>query len=120
MSHYSSTGCLGDLKVADFEAMLKRVAQKVTSPPTCNMNRWADNHYALDLLNGDFDYIVDYLEQNPSVKYQCANFGIPGLHYVFDPTGWAVQLNMVFKRQPSGCPARPLSSNNPMCGGGSC
>ena len=23
---------------------------------------WADNHYALDLLDGDFDYVVDYLE----------------------------------------------------------
>jgi hypothetical protein len=36
--------------VADFETMLHTVAQTVVTTPLCNMNRWADNHYALDLF----------------------------------------------------------------------
>lgn len=124
----------GSLKVKDFETMLKRVASIVQTKPTCSMNRWADNHYALDLFgphgpwdpsgSPNFDYIVDYLEQNPSVQYQCASFGVTGLHYIYDPTGWAVQLNMRFGRQPRGCteasgaPGAPGGS--PMCSGGAC
>ena len=26
------------------------------------------------------------------MRYQCTTSGIPGLHYVYDPTGWAVQV----------------------------
>lgn len=126
----------GHLTVAGFEAMLKRVIETVVTNPWCMMNRWADNHYAIDLLDdkdkGKFDYIVDYLEANPGTRYQCADFGVPGLHYVYDPTGWAVQVNFRFNKQPSGCSssspsrgsAKWLHQNaqggNPMCGGGTC
>jgi len=119
----------GHLTVAGFEAMLKRVIDEVVTNPWCMMNRWADNHYAIDLLDdkdvGKFDYIVDYLETTPSTRYQCADFGVPGLHYVYDPTGWAVQVNFRFNKQPSGCSNPPTDSlfssgGNPMCGGGTC
>ena len=48
-----------------------------------------------------------------------------GLHYVFDPTGWAVQLNMNFSRFPRGCNANAtgaarLGASSPMCDGGTC
>ena len=67
--------------------MLKNVAKNVVTSPSCNMNRWADNHYALDIFDGSFDYIVDYVDANSSVLYQCADFGVTGLHYIYDPTG---------------------------------
>jgi len=92
-----------DLTVKAFEDMLKHVSESVNSGPMCNMNRWADNHYALDIFHSDFDYIVDYLDATPTALYTCATFGVTGLHYIYDPTGWAVQLNMRFKKEPKGC-----------------
>jgi len=119
------TATSGDFKVGMFEAMLKNVAKNVVTSPSCNMNRWADNHYALDIFDGSFDYIIDYVDAHSSVLYQCADFGVTGLHYIYDPTGWAVQLNMNFSKPPRGCStqrrARSLSASvNPMCSGGTC
>lgn len=75
-----------------FEAMLKNVAKNVVTSPSCNMNRWADNHYALDIFDGSFDYIIDYVDAHSSVLYQCADFGVTGLHYIYDPTGCVLTL----------------------------
>jgi len=114
-------GTSSELSVASFEAMLKRVADVVVTKPTCNMNRWTDNHYAVDLLDekdGTFDYIIDYLENTPGALYQCNVFHSAGLHYIYDPTGWAVQLNMAFSKTPSGCVS--VGTVNPMCAGGTC
>jgi len=123
----------GSFSVADFETMLHTVAQTVVTTPLCNMNRWADNHYALDLFGteGEFDYIVDYLDATPTSRFQCATFGPqpssgPAVHYLYDPTGWAVQLNMEFTKSPKRCVTQAAAaklrtaSSNPMCSGGSC
>eukprot|EP00966_Prymnesium_polylepis_P056861 1316045-Prymnesium_polylepis.2 len=72
--------------------MLKNVAKNVVTSPSCNMNRWADNHYALDIFDGSFDYIIDYVDAHSSVLYQCADFGVTGLHYIYDPTGCVLTL----------------------------
>ena len=47
------------------------------------------------------------------------------LHYIIDPTGWGIQLDMNFEAQPSGCSnsllgAEDGSSYNPACDLGTC
>lgn len=110
----------GNFKVGDFEQMLHRVADTMLTNPYCNMNRWLDNHYAYDSLE-DFGYISSYLDSNPSVKFKCGGAG--GLHYIVDPTGWGVQLDVNFSRQPSACSARgppPATVRDDFCSGGVC
>eukprot|EP00811_Abedinium_folium_P030980 NODE_5003_length_1821_cov_4.335301.p1 GENE.NODE_5003_length_1821_cov_4.335301~~NODE_5003_length_1821_cov_4.335301.p1 ORF type:complete len:507 (+),score=130.93 NODE_5003_length_1821_cov_4.335301:47-1567(+) len=117
----------GDFQVADMEKQLKGSAEAQLQNPQCNMNRWEDNHYAIDVRGGSFDYIVDYLKANPSVKFQCATSPMSSnamLRYIYDPTGWAVQLDMQFSKSPSGCSTNlagpPPGGSNPMCNGGTC
>jgi hypothetical protein len=112
----------GDFKVGDFELMLQNVFDTIVTNPYCLMNRWEDNHYAYDAPIGsdmDFDYIATYLDDHPSSKYICTAWG---LHYIFDPTGWAVQLDIDWTKQPSGCnltlPEPDIQSA--FCGGGIC
>ena len=50
---------------------------------------------------------------------------LSGLHYIIDPTGWGIQLDMNFEAQPSGCSnsllgAEDGSSYNPACDLGTC
>jgi hypothetical protein len=114
----------GNFKVGDFEQMLHRVADTMLTNPYCNMNRWLDNHYAYDSRphgGDDFGHISSYLDSNPSVKFKCSGSG--GLHYIVDPTGWGVQLDVNLNQQPSACSARgPLSATvrDDFCGGGVC
>ena len=47
------------------------------------------------------------------------------LHYIIDPTGWGIQLDMNFEAQPSGCSnsllgAEAGSAYNPACDLGTC
>jgi hypothetical protein len=112
----------GDFKVGDFELMLQNVFDTIVTNPYCLMNRWEDNHYAYDTpidSDMDFDYIATYLDDHPSSKYICTAWG---LHYIFDPTGWAVQLDIDWTKQPSGCnltlPEPDIQSA--FCGGGIC
>ena len=116
----------GAFKVGDFERMLRNASATSVTTPLCQMNRWADNHYALDVADGSFDYVVDYLEEHPDVLYQCGPAGTPmsGLHYVYDPTGWVVQLNVNITKLPRGCDVADdddaAASSSPMCDGGTC
>lgn len=118
----------GLFKVGDFERMLKHVADILSVEPYCNMNRWEDNHYAYDPPNNssvDLDHIPTYIDENPSVKYSCGG-PVGGLHYIFDPTGWAVQIDAFLL--PSACNAAPTPDEDPIdpgptaafCGGGVC
>ena len=46
-----------------------------------------------------------------------------GLHYVYDPTGWVVQLNVNITKLPRGCDVADddaAASSSPMCDGGTC
>ena len=110
--------------------MLKSVANATLASPACGINRWADNHYAVS-LNMSFDathfnYIASYLAQNPSVKYMCSNVSSCShgvLHYVFDPTGWGIQLEPMANVSLPGCAVIPYHSYPgkwPVCDGGVC
>jgi hypothetical protein len=93
----------GHFKVGDFEHMLKDVQEAAPMNPHCKMNRWADNHYSFDAKTNpplDMHHVLVYLDHAPSARYTCSP---DGLHYLFDPTGWAIQLNVRFGRRPSRC-----------------
>lgn len=112
----------GIFKVRDFEQMLNRVADTMLTNPYCSMNRWLDNHYAYDSRD-DLGYISAYLDGNPSVKFKCGGAFQGGLHYIVDPTGWGVQLDVRLSRQPAACSARgppPATVRDDFCSGGAC
>lgn len=90
----------GEFKVSDYEKVLKSSAETGLLNPHCRAFRWEDNHYAVDLV-GDFEHIVRHVESDESIKFQCRD---GRLRYVYDPTGWAVKLNMLFSRCPFSCP----------------
>ncbi|KAH8094020.1 hypothetical protein JL720_4005 [Aureococcus anophagefferens] len=61
----------GAFKVADFERMLLSVHGAVVGgDPNCNMDAWADNHYAVDATH-DYDFVHAWLRANPSQPYVC-------------------------------------------------
>merc|ERR1712011_21659 len=85
----------GSFKPKDFETMLHTVHSTLLTNPNCAMDRWVDNHYAMDLRQGNCDglmnYVVDRIGTSESIVYTCSR-GRP--HYVFDPSGWGIQLDM--------------------------
>jgi hypothetical protein len=91
--------------VADMEAMLASVhSHWLTDAPACSMDRWVDNHYAVD-LGGDFQGLLDYVLA-AGMPFTCGSspYGpTPGAHYVFDPTGWGIQLDVPFSTTMPGC-----------------
>ena len=73
------------------------------------------------------DDVVDFVDQNPDVLYYCENDGPQGsgLHYVIDPTGFGVQIDTQFSKQPAGCSAANPGPGgdddfNPACNLGTC
>ena len=105
----------GAFKVADFERMLLSVHGAVVGgDPNCNMDAWADNHYAVDATH-DYDFVHAWLRANPSQPYVCQGEYV---HFVFDPTGWAVQLNVNFTEPGPSCDAR--SDDGWTCYRGTC
>lgn len=60
----------------------------------------ADNHYAMDTSNGptaddkdSSDYILDYVNSVAGIYVYCED-STP--HYITDPTGWGIQLDVTF------------------------
>lgn len=86
-------------------------------------------HYAIDSQTHDTSNIVPYVEENDTPHY-CASMGPQGLslHYVIDPTGWGIQLDLGLSSAPSDC--QGISSEalrfvkggtfNPACEPGTC
>jgi len=93
----------GDWKVGDFADMLNTVHNNiVVGYPLCGTDKWEDNHYAIDSQQADTSAILSYVEKN-SVPHICSSSRGVSLHYVFDPTGWGVQLDLGFTTGPSDC-----------------
>jgi len=127
----------GDWKVADFENMLNTVHKNIiVGHPYCGVDKWEDNHYAIDSMSADTSTIVSYINKN-SVPHICTSSsgrrlqgsGGSGLHYAFDPTGWGIQLDLSFSSQPTDCNAATQTDNflrrlqgggNPACEPGTC
>lgn len=110
----------GSFKPKDFETMLHTVHSTLLTNPNCAMDRWVDNHYAMDLRQGNCDglmnYVVDRIGTSESIVYTCSQ-GRP--HYVFDPSGWGIQLDMQTSVSVPGCSSEFLTSS-PWCGAGTC
>jgi len=120
----------GDWKVADFENMLNTVHKNiVVGYPYCSVDKWFDNHYAIDSMKADTSTIVSYINKN-NVPHHCASSsgsGGGGLAYAFDPTGWGIQLDLSFSTSPTDCNAVSQNSSknlqgtyNPACEPGTC
>jgi len=132
----------GDFKVGDFSTMLNKVHATVLKNPDCGNDKWEDNHYAIDNHPGktttSADYIIEYIDANPDLFYYCASDS-KQIHYVFDPTGWGIQLDLQFTKGPKGCVGsgdddelqsrpswrsatwyQPAGGGNPACAIGNC
>jgi hypothetical protein len=96
-----------DFTVLQFETMLKTVHENVineqdTAVYGCN-NKWADNHYAIDPpdIFANYDYIVDYVDSTEGLYVYCYDENT--FHYLTDPTGWGIQLDINFNYAPAAC-----------------
>ena len=108
-THRADSYTKGDWKVGDFEKMLKTVHTNILGKtPSCGVDKWFDNHYAIDSFSADTSKILSYVESAKVLHY--CNGG--SLHYVFDPTGWGIQLDMQFSSAPSDCSSSSSSSSS--------
>jgi len=87
----------GSFKVSDFETMLNTVHSNAVTDD-CS-NKWVDNHYAVDGRSKSADYIVDYIESS-GAYYYCSGTQV---HYIIDPTGFGIQLDLSFSGSASVC-----------------
>merc|ERR1711976_287626 len=100
----------GDFKVADFENMLNTVHKNIiVGHPYCQVDKWEDNHYAIDSFSASTSSIISYINAN-NVPHVCESgsggSGMSGLHYIFDPTGWGIQADLSFSSQPTDCTSK--------------
>jgi len=82
-------------KVGDFEDMLNGVHKTINGDyPWCPMNRWFDNHYAIDSQSVNNNKILNYINSN-KILHRCASHGLlnRGVDAVFDPTGVGIQMD---------------------------
>lgn len=103
----------GTWKVGDFEAMLNTVhSNLLAGHPFCPVDKWFDNHYAIDSQSADTSKIVSYVNEN-SPLHTCASSGSmgSGLAAIFDPTGWGIQLDMSLS-SPNDCESDEEMQNN--------
>merc|ERR1712216_735880 len=77
--------------------------------PFCGMDKWFDNHYAIDSRqSSDTSKIIDYINSEGTLHYCETSQSIgssqsASVHYVFDPTGWGIQLDISFSSAPKDC-----------------
>lgn len=122
----------GSFKVEDFENMLNTVHKNIiVGHPYCQVDKWEDNHYAIDSFSASTSSIISYINAN-NVPHICESggggSGMSGLHYIFDPTGWGIQADLSFSSQPNDCTSsqvfdsfrRLQGSYNPACEPGTC
>jgi hypothetical protein len=119
----------GSWKVGDFEDMLNTVHKNIiVGHPYCGLDKWEDNHYAIDSQSASTSGIISYINKNnvPHICQSGSGSGGSGLHYAFDPTGWGIQLDLGFSSSPSDCtsesqaPFKVDGTFNPACEPGTC
>merc|ERR1712107_777678 len=112
----------GDFKVGDFEDMLNKVHKTIVDGhPFCPMDRWFDNHYAIDSQTVDSTKILSYINsENPFHTCGTSMRGT-GLKAVWDPTGLGVQMD-TSTGLPNDCSSTDISdfleeqgTYNPAC-----
>ena len=110
-------------------------AKLLAGKPTCGMDKYLDNHLAIDPTDHGStafgDAIIDYVDARDDALYYCeAEMGhnTYNLHYIIDPTGWGVQIDTRYSKEPKGCSSRrrlqgppsPGGHGNPACNLGTC
>merc|ERR1712137_350927 len=84
-----------DFKVGDFEDMLNEVHKTIINGhPYCPMDRWFDNHYAIDSRSVDNSKILSYVNSK-KVYHTCGSNPMrgSGTSAIFDPTGLGIQMD---------------------------
>lgn len=114
-------------KTGDFENMLHAVHEKLLVNPLCAMDKWTDVHYAVDSHGAAANTkIVPYLEKTKT-KHFC--FSTTQLHYLVDPTGMSIQLDIDVDDAAAVCGSSssarrlqpgPGPHENPACNPGTC
>jgi len=109
----------GDWKVGDFEDMLNTVHSNLLSGhPFCPVDKWFDNHYAIDSQSADTTKILKYVnEKNPfHICSSSSAMEFPpsggGLSIIFDPTGWGIQLDVQSLGTPNDCSSQGEMPSN--------
>jgi hypothetical protein len=82
-------------KVGDFEDMLNNVHKTIIDGhPACSMDRWFDNHYAIDSRSVSSSKILAFINsQKPFHTCGSNPMRGAGLSAVWDPTGLAIQMD---------------------------
>jgi hypothetical protein len=108
-------------KVGDFEDMLNNVHSTIIDGHSwCPMDRWFDNHYAIDSRNVDNTKILNYINSKKPF-HTCGSNPMrgTGLSAIFDPTGLGIQMD-TGTSLPNDCNSFLSASvegggNNPAC-----
>lgn len=82
-------------KVGDFEDMLNSAHQTIIDGhPFCPMDRWFDNHYAIDSQSVDNSKILSYVNSKKPF-HTCGSDPMrgTGMSAIFDPTGLGIQMD---------------------------
>jgi hypothetical protein len=82
-------------KVGDFEDMLNSAHETIINGhPWCPMDRWFDNHYAIDSHSVDNSKILSYVNSKKPY-HTCGNNPMrgEGMAAIFDPTGLGIQMD---------------------------
>jgi len=91
----ADTETSSSFKVGDFEDMLNNVHKTIVGGhPNCPMDRWFDNHYAIDSRKVDNTKILNYVNSN-GIYHTCSSTPMAGTHGIFDPTGLGIQMDTV-------------------------
>jgi hypothetical protein len=110
----------GDWKVGDFEDMLNTVHKTLLGGhPWCQMDKWFDNHYAIDSQSLDSSAIVKYVNEKKPYHTCARSMGVSvSLATLIDPTGLSIQLDASIGR-PTDCPITmaPHNSSSPVLTG---
>jgi len=110
-------------KVGDFEDMLNSAHKTIIDGHSwCPMDRWFDNHYAIDSRSVDNTKILSYINSKKPY-HTCGSNPMrgTGLSAIFDPTGLGIQMD-TGTSLPNDCNTFALSLNasdnghgNPAC-----
>jgi hypothetical protein len=104
----------GDWKVGDFEDMLNKVhSTLVGGHPFCVVDKWFDNHYAIDSQSADTSKILSYVnDKKPFHVCGGGPMGGNGLSTLFDPTGEGIQLDIGGLGTPDDCASEAAMLGN--------
>merc|ERR1712224_438378 len=112
------SGTSGSFKVGDLEDVLNGAHKIIIDGhPWCPMDRWFDNHYAIDSHTVNNNKILNYINSKKPF-HTCGSNPMrgTGLSAIFDPTGLGIQMD-TGTSSPNDCSSL-MSANNVSAGPG--